>query len=116
MTQHTIDLSPRQQGDVLILSPEGRVDHSNAVALQSALEPYLPDCKPGGYRIVLDLSRLGYISSAGLRIFMITAKQVKSQQGVIVVAAMQPVVREIFDISKFTFVFKCFDSVNEALV
>jgi len=64
---------------------------------------------------VLDFSRLNYISSAGLRILMIAAKQVKSQQGIIVVAAMQPVVREIFDISKFTFVLKCFDSVDEAL-
>jgi anti-anti-sigma factor len=91
------------------------VDHANAAALQAALEPYLPDCKPGGYRIVLDLSRLNYISSAGLRILMITARQVKSQQGVIAVAAMQPVVREIFDISKFTFVLPCFDSVAEAL-
>jgi len=85
------------------------------VAFQSALEPYLLDCKPGGHRLVLDFSRLDYISSAGLRILMITAKQVKSQQGIIAVAAMQPVVREIFDISKFTFVLNCFDSVDEAL-
>ena len=91
------------------------MDHSNAAALQTALEPHLPDCKPGGYRIVLDLSGLDYISSAGLRVLMITAKQVKSQEGEIVVAGMQPVVREIFDISKFTFVFKCFSSVSEAL-
>ncbi len=91
------------------------MDHSNAAALQVALESYLPDCKPGGYQIVLDLSRLDYISSAGLRVLMITAKQVKSQEGEIVVAGMQPVVREIFDISKFTFVFKCFGSVSEIL-
>lgn len=114
-TQHTIDLFPRQQGDAIILSPEGRVDHSNAAALQSAIEPYLQACKPGGHRLVLDLSRLDYISSAGLRILMIAAKQVKSQQGIIAVAAMRPVVREIFEISKFTFVLKCFESVDEAL-
>lgn len=91
------------------------MDHANAAALQAALEPHLPDCKPGGHRIVLDLSRLSYISSAGLRILMITSRQIKSQQGVIAVAAMQPVVREIFDISKFTLVLKCFDTVGEAL-
>jgi anti-sigma B factor antagonist/stage II sporulation protein AA (anti-sigma F factor antagonist) len=83
--------------------------------LQAALEPYLADCRPGGHRIILDLSKLNYISSAGLRILMIAAKQVKAQQGTIAVAAMQPVVREIFEISKFTFVLKCFDSVAEAL-
>lgn len=91
------------------------MDHSNATTLQAALEPYLPDCKPGGHRIVLDLSRLSYISSAGLRILMITSRRIKAQQGVIAVAAMQPVVREIFDISKFTLVLKCFDTVGEAL-
>ena len=64
---------------------------------------------------MLDFSGLDYISSAGLRILMIVAKQVKSQQGIIVVAAMQPVVREIFEISKFTYVLKCSDSVAEAL-
>lgn len=64
---------------------------------------------------MLDLSRLSYISSAGLRILMITARRIKAQQGVIAVAAMQPVVREIFDISKFTLVLKCFDTVGEAL-
>lgn len=46
---------------------------------------------------------------------MIAAKQVRSQQGIIAVAAMQPVVHEIFDISKFTFVLNCFDTVDEAL-
>ena len=46
---------------------------------------------------------------------MIAAKQVKLQQGSIAVAAMQPVVHEIFDISKFTFVLNCFDTVDEAL-
>lgn len=110
-----MDLSPHRQGDALILSPDGRIDHSNAVALQAALEPYLPDCRPGGHRIVLDFSRLSYISSAGLRILMIAARQIKPQQGVIAVAAMQPVVREIFDISKFTFVLPCFGSVAEVL-
>ncbi len=115
MTQHPIELFPRKIEGILILSPEGRIDHSNAEALRLALEPYLLDCKPGGHKIVLDLSRLNYISSAGLRILMIASKQVKSQQGVVVVAAMQPIVREIFDISKFTFVFKCFNSVDEAI-
>lgn len=64
---------------------------------------------------MLDFSGLDYISSAGLRVLMIAAKEVKPQQGIIAVAAMQPVVREIFDISKFNLVLNCFDSVADAL-
>ena len=108
-----MELFPHKQAGGLVLFPAGRIDHSNAEAFRSALEPHLAGCKPDGYRIVLDLSHLDYISSAGLRILMIAAKQVKSQQGSIVVAEMQPVVREIFNISKFTLVFQCVDTLDE---
>jgi anti-anti-sigma factor len=64
---------------------------------------------------VLDLSRLEYISSAGLRVLMIAAREAKARQGKLIAVALQPVVREIFEISKFTLVFQLFDSVQDAL-
>ena len=64
---------------------------------------------------MLDLAGVDYVSSAGLRCFMLAEKQAKSQGGTIVVAAMQPVVNEIFEISRFTLVFKTFPTVRDAL-
>jgi anti-anti-sigma regulatory factor len=46
---------------------------------------------------------------------MLAEKQAKAQGGTIVVAAMQPVVKEIFEISRFTLVFETFPTVGEAL-
>jgi anti-anti-sigma regulatory factor len=46
---------------------------------------------------------------------MLAEKQAKSQGGTIVVAAMQPVVKEIFEISRFTLVFATFATVREAV-
>jgi anti-anti-sigma regulatory factor len=46
---------------------------------------------------------------------MLAEKQAKSQGGAIVVAAMQPVVKEIFEISRFTLVFDTFTTVKEAI-
>lgn len=110
-----MELIPTRRRGALILSPRGRIDHANAEAFHAALQGPLAACKAGGERLVLDLSGLEYISSAGLRTLMLASRQATAQGGVIVVAAMTPVVREIFDISKFTLVFKCFDTLDEAL-
>lgn len=102
-------------GDVLVLSPEGRIDHANSEEFRKALSPFVERCNANGERMVLDLAGVDYISSAGLRCFMIAEKQAKAQGGTIVVAGMQPVVNEIFEISRFTLVFATFASVRDAL-
>ena len=66
-------------------------------------------------RIVVDLSGLEYVSSAGLRCFMLAAKQAGTQGGKIVLAALRPVVAEIFQISRFDMVFELHPSVRAAL-
>jgi anti-anti-sigma factor len=101
--------------DCVVLAPAGRVDHQNADALRAALAPHLADCATGRDRLVLDCARLEYISSAGLRVLMLAARQVKAQGGSMVVAAMQPVVREVFEISRFNLVFETFGTMREAL-
>jgi len=68
-----------------------------------------------GGAIVLDLSQLEYVSSAGLRCFMLASRQAKAQHGRIFVAALQPMVREIFEISHFNLVFQVFPTLREAM-
>jgi anti-anti-sigma factor len=87
----------------------------NAEEFKSALQPHLANCGADGDRVVLDLSRLEYISSAGLRVLMIAAKDVRARKGKLAAVALQPVVREIFEISRFTLVFDVFSSVEDAL-
>jgi anti-anti-sigma regulatory factor len=48
-------------------------------------------------------------------VLMIAAREAKAKQGKLIAVALQPVVREIFEISKFTLVFQLFDSVQDAL-
>jgi anti-anti-sigma factor len=74
---------------------------SNALAAQQA--------------IVLDLSRLEYVSSAGLRCFMLAAKEAKARSGRILVAALQPMVAEIFQISRFDMVLPVYIEIADAL-
>ena len=98
-----------------ILSLDGRLDHESCDAFTQALQPHLDATGAGRPPIVVDLEKLDYVSSAGLRCFMVAAKHAKAQGGRIVLAALQPVVAEIFQISRFNLLFEIFPGVDEAL-
>ena len=108
-------LDSRTYADTVVVAPEGRLDHDNCEAFRAGLQPHLAQAAANRQRIVLDLSGLGYISSAGLRCFMLSAKEARASGGRIVLAALRPVVAEIFQISRFDMVFEIFPSVREAL-
>lgn len=111
-----MNLAKTLYANVLVLSPHGRLDHDNCAEFHLALERYLDeteDLAVGG--VVFDLSALEYVSSAGLRCFMLAAKQARAHGGRILIAAMQPVVGEIFEISRFNLILDAFPTVRAAL-
>ena len=110
-----MDLSPRRFADAVVVAPVGRIDQSRADDFQEALAPHLAGCAAGRDRLILDLSGLQYISSAGLRVLMLAAKQSKAQDGTLVLTGLQPLVREIFEISRFTLVFDIAPSLRDAI-
>ena len=110
-----MDLAPRRFADTLILSPRGRIDHATWESFKAALWPELATCAAGQDRVVLDLSGLDYISSAGLRVLLLASREVKPRGGEVAVASLTAVVREIFDISRFSAIFPMFPTVREAV-
>lgn len=112
--QDIMDLNSKLQGNTLILAPQGRIDHASAGDFSKALEPHLAECKAGGISLVLDFGGIEYISSVGLRALMLAARQVKAQNGRIAIVALTPVVKEVFEISRFNLVFKIFDTIEAA--
>jgi anti-anti-sigma factor len=108
------DFKCERRGRVALAAAGGRLDHTNAEDFRVALWPALDACTTGGEAVVLDLAKLGYISSAGLRILMLAARRVTEQGGTLVIAGLQPVVREIFQITRFDRVFRIFDDASAA--
>lgn len=99
--------------DLIFLS--GRLDHENSDRFREGLKPHMDAAVSSGAGIVLDFSDVEYISSAGLRALMLSANQAKVQKTRIFIASLQPVVSEIFEISRFNMVFSIFKTVREAL-
>ena len=110
-----MDLSPMSFADVVVLAPKGRVDHGSADAFRTAVEPWLANCKAGGHGLVFDMAGLEYISSAGLRVLMLASKQARPAGGRIAIAALTPLVAEIFKISRFDMVFPTHPALAAAL-
>ena len=69
-------------------------------AFAGALAPHVAACNGEGTPIVLDMSGVDYLSSVGLRALMIAARKVKAQGGRMVVAALTPLVLEVFQIGR----------------
>jgi anti-anti-sigma factor len=110
-----VELSSLRFADVVVAAPVGQIDHPHAARLQQALAPMVSEASNGRGALVLDLSGVGYISSMGLRVLMVAAKELRSHGGRIAVAALQPVVAEIFDIARFGHVVEVFPSLRAAL-
>ena len=64
--------------------------------------------------LLLDFSDLDYISSSGLRILLSMNKKLKLLNGEMRIFGMNPIVKEVFDISGFNMIFKIFESKSSA--
>lgn len=110
-----MELSERRAGRVVVLAPAGRIDMGTADQLRERLIPMVTAAAKAGEAVVLDFSGVDYISSAGLRVLMLAAKEARASGGKIAVAALQPLVNEIFQISRFDKVLPCHAGLDEAL-
>ena len=110
-----MNVTSRRFANAVVVHAAGRLDQDTCEAFRADLLKYVEEAAHGGGAIVLDLSALEYVSSAGLRCFMLASRQAKAQHGRIFVAALQPMVSEIFQISHFNLVFQVFPTVRDAV-
>jgi anti-sigma B factor antagonist len=110
-----VETSTRQFADVIVAVPVGRVDHRSAGELEAALAPLVKTASASHGVLVLDFAGIEYISSVGLRILMVAAKELRATGARIAVANLKPVVAEIFAISRFDRVLGVFPSVRAAI-
>ena len=110
-----MQLTETRKGKVVALGASGRIDHETAEGFQKALEPHLAACAEGGDAVILDMAKVDYVSSVGLRVLLMASKRASAQNGRLVVAAMQPTVGEVFRISQFDRIMASYDSVDAAV-
>jgi len=110
-----VHIATQQFADTVVVAPAGRIDHRSAADLEAALTPLLADAAARHSALVLDFSAVEYISSVGLRVLMIAARQMRAAQARLSVAALRSVVAEIFTISRFDKVLVVHATLADAL-
>lgn len=98
--------------DHMIVFLDGRLDTTQADAFEKAMTGLLDE---GHTKIIFDCERLNYISSSGLRIFLIMQKKMMGAGGKFAVCSLQAAIREIFDMSGFTMIFNIQPDLDAAL-
>lgn len=93
-----MNISTKKDGAVLTLEFQGRLDGSNSAQVEQELVSHIA---AGERKLLMNLAGLEYVSSAGLRVFLIVAKNLKKSQGGFALCGMNEQIREIFEISGF---------------
>ena len=90
-------ITKQQNGSNLVLALEGRLDTITSPELEAELKKDLNSVES----LVLDFSKLDYISSAGLRV-LLSAHKVMSRKGGMKVTHVNEIVQEVFDVTGFS--------------
>lgn len=96
----------------VIIEIDGRLDTTNFSKLENEIMKHLENGKTD---YVIDCSNMDYVSSSGLRVFLMALKKVKALEGKFLLCGMQESIREIFEISGFTTIFDIYKNQEEAL-
>jgi anti-anti-sigma factor len=93
-----VEVAEERRDGVLVLSPVGRLDSGNVNAFEASV---MKRVRSGERCLILDFSRLDFISSSGLRVLLLAAKALKAGSGTLVVCSMKPHIEEVFRVSGF---------------
>jgi stage II sporulation protein AA (anti-sigma F factor antagonist) len=106
-----MQISTRTSNDIHIVAIAGSLDSTTAPEAQKSLDAVVAGAK----KVALDFSALDYISSAGLRVLLGAAKQLRGSGGKLGMFGLNQSVREVFEISGFATILSVYPSEAEAV-
>lgn len=89
--------------EMTIISISGRLDTNTSPEFEKALEPVLSSDIS---HIIVDCNNLTYVSSSGLRLFLILQKNISVKKGSLSLRGLNPAIKEVFNITGFAAIFK----------
>ena len=109
--ERSMDITTRTQNGISLVAFAGSLDSNTSPKAQQAVDGMLA---AGARKVVVDCTALDYISSAGLRVLLGTAKRLGAGAG-LRLFGLNDTVREVFDISGFSTILAVFPTEADAL-
>lgn len=109
---NTFSINQRSERGCTILDLHGELDAHTASELESVLQDLIAREK---LKIVVNFTKLDYIASAGLGVFMAYIEDVRSEGGDIKLTSMNKKVFNVFDLLGFPALYDIYDNEPEAI-
>ncbi len=106
-----MEISVANESGIDIIAIKGRLDAVTVPQLEERLNQWFEQTAD---KLIFDLDGLDYISSAGLRVFLTTAKKMKARDGKLGMARLRDNVKDVFTISGFIALIPAFDTLGAA--
>jgi len=107
-----VTIESRQVGDKTVLQVCGRMDAESTPVFDEQCQSWI---SRGATALIIDVGALEYVSSMGLRSFMLAGKLLKAKGGSLRVCCQKGLVKQVFEITRLDSVFPMHDSVEAAL-
>jgi anti-sigma B factor antagonist len=106
-----MNISVKDVNDIKVVQFDGKLDSNTA----KDAEAYFNNLLKETTKILVDFEKLDYTSSAGLRVLLSVAKQLKADGGQLRLCNLNDTVQEIFDMSGFSSILSVFPSESDAI-
>jgi anti-sigma B factor antagonist len=105
-----MNLQTRQEGDIEIVEMEGSLDGKTAPEVREQLRPILARAQ----KLMLDMTKVDYLSSAGLRLLLLTYREVTAARGKVVLLGVSREIQTVMSHTGFLSFFVLSDSPEKA--
>lgn len=107
-----MEIIQKEENGIVFLGFKGRLDGTNALEAEDTINNIL---KSENNRLLFDFEFLEYLSSAGLRVVLGAAKEMKRRDGKFVLCALNSYVKEVFEVSGFGAIIPIAESVEAGI-
>ena len=97
--------------NIVIITVEGSIDSKTAGDLQSQILGKVSETN----NVLLDLSKVDFVSSAGLRMLLMIYRQIKSKNGKVILVGVSDEIRDVMSMTGFINFFSITDTIDSAL-
>jgi len=100
-----------KHGNITVLELHGKIDVNSSKTFQ---EKFSEVVKTEDKNVLLDCKNLSFVSSSGLRVFLMFMKHINKIGGKLIICSMNEMIYEVFDISGFLPIFTICTTKEEA--
>jgi anti-sigma B factor antagonist len=106
-----MDVKISSTDKIVTISVEGSIDSNTAGDLQAQIMEKVVESQ----NVLLDFSKVDFVSSAGLRVLLMIYRQIKSKNGKVVLVGVSEEIHDVMSMTGFVNFFEITDTIENAL-